>query len=221
MIDLTLEINGINGIVKPLSHYCVSTHVGLRPYQGFWGFREKGHLFSGSWGALANILRDLGSKWQFREQKKKTFRELRKNKSGSWGEGSMFFREQGAKDPPGRASGLSMALPYQDTKGTLRVRRTYVSIRSSYSSIRSSYSSYAEVLRFLKIIVARTLLKNHCSTYVADTMRRTYVIKSNCCFFFVFLFNCMSLIQLIYKIRTRSRVELFRIFFFKIFEHSS
>ena len=29
MIDLTLEINGINGIVKPLSHYCVSTHVGL------------------------------------------------------------------------------------------------------------------------------------------------------------------------------------------------
>ena len=39
---------------------------------------------------------------------------------------------------------------YQDTKGTSRVRRTYVSIRSSYSSIRSSYSSYAEVLRFFK-----------------------------------------------------------------------
>ena len=29
---------------------------------------------------------------------------------------------------------------YQDTKGTSRVRRTYVSTRSSYSSIRSSYS---------------------------------------------------------------------------------
>ena len=72
----------------------------LRPYQGFWGFGEKGHLFSGSWGALANILRDLGSKQVFGEQKKKTFRELGKNKSGSWGEGSFFFREQGAKIPP-------------------------------------------------------------------------------------------------------------------------
>ena len=71
----------------------------MRPYQGFWGFREKGHLLSGSWGALANILRDLGSKRGFMEQKKKTFRELRKNKSGSWGEGSIFFREQGAKTP--------------------------------------------------------------------------------------------------------------------------
>ena len=38
---------------------------------------------------------------------------------------------------------------YQDTKGTSRIRRTYVSIRSSYSSIRCSYFSYAEVLRFL------------------------------------------------------------------------
>ena len=70
-----------------------------RPYQGFWGFREKGHLLSGNWGAQANILRDLGSKRGFREQKKKTFRELGKNKSGSWGEGSTFFREQGAKTP--------------------------------------------------------------------------------------------------------------------------
>ena len=66
--------------------------------------REKGHLFSGSWGALANILRDLGIKQRFREQKKNTFRELRKNKLGSWGEGSIFFRGAGSKDPPGRAS---------------------------------------------------------------------------------------------------------------------
>ena len=79
----------------------------MRPYQGFWGFREKGHLFSGSWGALAKILRDLGSKQRFREQKKKTFRELRKNKLGSWKEGLNFFREQGAKIPPGRASIMS------------------------------------------------------------------------------------------------------------------
>ena len=39
-------------------------------------------------------------------------------------------------------------IAYKDTKGTSRVRSTYVSIRSSYSSIRSSYSSYAQVLRF-------------------------------------------------------------------------
>ena len=70
-----------------------------RPYQGFWGFREKGHLLSGSWGALANILRDLGSKQGFREQKKKTFRELRKNKSGSWGEGSIFSGSRDQRPP--------------------------------------------------------------------------------------------------------------------------
>ena len=79
---------------------CVVRDEKMRPYQGFWGFREKGHLFSGSWGALANILRDLGSKQRFREQKKKTFRELRKNKSGSWGEGLNFFQGAGSKDPP-------------------------------------------------------------------------------------------------------------------------
>ena len=58
---------------------------------------------------------------------------------------------------------------YQDTKGTSRVRRTYVSIRSSYSSIRSSYSSYAEVLRFLCVHLKIR------STYVAGPIRRTYV----------------------------------------------
>ena len=57
---------------------------------------------------------------------------------------------------------------HEDTKGTSRVRRTYVSIRSSYSSIRSSYSSYAEVLRFLCVLKIR-------STYVAGPIRRTYV----------------------------------------------
>ena len=72
----------------------------MRPYQGFGGFREKGHLFSGSWGALSNILRDLGSKRGFREQKKKTFRELRKNKSGSWGEGSIFSGSREQRPPP-------------------------------------------------------------------------------------------------------------------------
>ena len=29
--------------------------------QGFWGSGENGHLFSGSWGALKIIYRDLGS----------------------------------------------------------------------------------------------------------------------------------------------------------------
>ena len=58
---------------------------------------------------------------------------------------------------------------YQDTKGTSRVRRTYVSIRSSYSSIRSSYSSYAEVLRFLCVHLKIR------STYVTGPIRRTYV----------------------------------------------
>ena len=71
----------------------------MRPYQGFWGFGEKGYLFSGSWGALANILRDLGSQQVFGEQKKKTFRELRKNKSGSWGEGSIFSGSREQRPP--------------------------------------------------------------------------------------------------------------------------
>ena len=30
--------------------------------QGFWGYGEKSFLFSGSWGALVVIFRDLGSK---------------------------------------------------------------------------------------------------------------------------------------------------------------
>ena len=40
----------------------------MRPSQGFWGFREKGYLFSGIWGEGAFIFRDLGSFWSFREQ---------------------------------------------------------------------------------------------------------------------------------------------------------
>ena len=32
------------------------------PCQGFWGSGENGYLFSGSWGALVIIFRDLGSK---------------------------------------------------------------------------------------------------------------------------------------------------------------
>ena len=33
-----------------------------RAPQGFWGSGENGYLFSGIWGALVIILRDLGSK---------------------------------------------------------------------------------------------------------------------------------------------------------------
>ena len=39
-----------------------------RPSQGFWGFREKGYLFSGIWGEESFIFRDLGRFWGFREQ---------------------------------------------------------------------------------------------------------------------------------------------------------
>ena len=34
----------------------------LRPSQGFWGFSEKGYLFSGIWGEGSFIFRDLGRK---------------------------------------------------------------------------------------------------------------------------------------------------------------
>ena len=37
------------------------THSMTGP-QGFWGSGENGYLFSGSWGALVIIFRDLGSK---------------------------------------------------------------------------------------------------------------------------------------------------------------
>ena len=46
----------------------------MRPSQGFWGFREKGYLFSEKLGEASFILRDLGRKhlsiafWNFREQ---------------------------------------------------------------------------------------------------------------------------------------------------------
>ena len=66
----------------------------LRPSQGFWGFREKGYLFSGIWGEGSFIFRDLG-----REQDLGS-RGLRKNILGSWGERSFFFQGAGSKDPP-------------------------------------------------------------------------------------------------------------------------
>ena len=40
----------------------------LRPSQGFWGFREKGYLFSGIWGEGSFIFRDLGRKRGLSEQ---------------------------------------------------------------------------------------------------------------------------------------------------------
>ena len=43
-------------------------HTESRPSQGFWGFREKGYLFSGIWGEGSFIFRDLGRKHSFREQ---------------------------------------------------------------------------------------------------------------------------------------------------------
>ena len=80
---------------------------------------------------------------------------------------------------------------YQDTKGTSRVRRTYVSIRSSYSSIRSSYSSYAEVLRFLCVhfkplshihvsAAYRSRIYENCDTPRSETyfVQSTYVPRT-------------------------------------------
>ena len=53
----------------------------MGPSQGFWGFREKGYLFSGIWGEGSFIFRDLGGDFGVlgsREQwaEEKYFREL-------------------------------------------------------------------------------------------------------------------------------------------------
>ena len=56
----------------------------MRPSQGFWGFWEKGYLFSGIWGEGSFIFRDFGEKAYLfgglgsREQgaEEKHFREL-------------------------------------------------------------------------------------------------------------------------------------------------
>ena len=90
--------------------------------KGFWGSGEKGYLFSGSWGALVIIFRDLRSKLtvlgiRFRDsgspaKKKKTpkrqntFRELKSFLSGIWGGHCIFFRDQGSTDLPLGASSV-------------------------------------------------------------------------------------------------------------------
>ena len=85
--------------------------LSVRPSQGFWGFREKGYLFSGIWGEGSFIFRDLGRKHGFSEQ---GAGGLRKNILGSWGERSFFFQGAGSKDPPppGRASSVSCYKPH-------------------------------------------------------------------------------------------------------------
>ena len=72
----------------------------LRPSQGFWGFREKGYLFSGIWGEGSFIFRDLGRKHNFLGFYGAGSRGLRKNNLVSWGERSFFFQGAGSKDPP-------------------------------------------------------------------------------------------------------------------------
>ena len=42
-------------------HACLVKDICMDP-KGFWGSGEKGYLFSGSWGALIIIFRELGSK---------------------------------------------------------------------------------------------------------------------------------------------------------------
>ena len=41
------------------------TASALRPSQGFWGFREKGYLFSGIWGEVSFFFKNLGRKHNF------------------------------------------------------------------------------------------------------------------------------------------------------------
>ena len=57
-------------------------------------FRENWLKFLGIWGAAELI-------WGFGEHKQNTFRELRQNNSGIWGDQSNIFWELGSKDPPG------------------------------------------------------------------------------------------------------------------------
>ena len=71
----------------------------MRPSQGFWGFREKGYLFSGILGEGSFIFRDLGRKHYFLGFQGAG--GLMKNLLGSWGERSFFFQGAGSKDPPG------------------------------------------------------------------------------------------------------------------------
>ena len=63
----------------------------MRPSQGFWGFREKGHLFSGIWGDFGV----LGSREQGAEEKH--FREL----------GRKVIFLSGSNPPPPGGGGLS------------------------------------------------------------------------------------------------------------------
>ena len=114
-LELTQDMNN-----EQSSHFrkssCEQTHEELclkpcdktkvRPSQGFWGFREKGYLFSGIWGEGSFIFRDLGRFWAFREQ---GAGGLRKNILGSWGERSFFFQGAGNKDPPPPPGGLKGA----------------------------------------------------------------------------------------------------------------
>ena len=49
----------------PVIEQLTQTIKEARPSQGFWGFGEKGHLFSGIWGEGSFIFRDLGRKHNF------------------------------------------------------------------------------------------------------------------------------------------------------------
>ena len=54
--------------IYPVQNIIFIKQTFKRPSQGFWGFREKGYLFSGIWGEGSFIFRDLGRKRGFREQ---------------------------------------------------------------------------------------------------------------------------------------------------------
>ena len=77
----------------------------MRPSQGFWGFREKGYLFSGIWGEGSFIFRDLGRKRNFREQgaEEKHFREL--------GRKVIFLSGSREQRPPLEGASLIASIP--------------------------------------------------------------------------------------------------------------
>ena len=86
-----------------------------RPFQGFWGFGEKGHLFSGIWGESITFW-GLGSREQGAEEKQ--FRELGRKViflSGS--------REQRHPPPWG---GANFAYVILSSNGRTRIERVTI-----------------------------------------------------------------------------------------------
>ena len=122
----------------------------MRPSQGFWGFREKGYLFSGIWGEGSFIFRDLGRKRNFREQgvEEKHFREL--------GRKVIFLsrsREQRPPPPPGGAS--IMRLIHKEQKFKIYISFVILCFLTSVS-----YLSESKVVTVIPAFHVNSNMKN-------------------------------------------------------------